>query len=56
MNNHKALRDIINLLERAAELADRHVITLDNGAFVGSIVGTIADELSARLERENRGL
>lgn len=43
------LRRIVRLLEQAASLADEMDLLANNGGYVGSIVGTVADELSLRL-------
>jgi hypothetical protein len=43
------LKRIIAHLNAAAVLADEMELTADNGGFVGSIVGTVADELEVRL-------
>jgi hypothetical protein len=43
------LKRIIAHLNTAAVLADEMELTADNGGFVGSIVGTVADELEVRL-------
>lgn len=47
----KKLARVVKLLNQAAELADEIELTAGNGGFVGSIVGTLADELSLRLEQ-----
>jgi hypothetical protein len=46
----KKLRRIVTLLNQAAALADEIELLADNGGYVGSIVGTVADELSLRLK------
>lgn len=49
----KKLARIIRLLDTAADLADEIELMAGNGGYVGSIVGTLADELSCRLRQES---
>lgn len=48
----RKLNRIIDLLDKAAAMADEMDLTLSNGGFVGCIIGTISDELSLRVTEE----
>jgi len=48
----RKLDRLVRMLEEAASLADKIELQLDNGGYVGCLIGTMADELSVRLEKE----
>jgi hypothetical protein len=47
---YRAIKSMIKKLEKIAAKADELGLTLDNGAEVGSLIGTVAAELSIKCE------